>query len=297
MEKLLTSCLSTICQALRDEPELEKKMRLVDDVTEFLLTTPDAFSSCDLSWTGSLYSATSDLLSNRLPAKDRRKVFRLISSLILGFQCFHWFLPPDGQWSASDAKYFNLLTRYTCVEIVMLLDDGHVIDDDYMGVLLIILEHGLMSLVQSDDLSSHLTPDQLSSLIVSIRSVADKMLEFADLHKDETEHSVLLCSIMRLLSLWIIEDNGGVSAKAGNVFTRFVVSVLSKPAPHPSHDSLHAAFNSITVLPDKCKLVMKEIESEMNHLLTTCGQNPDPESECRSVLLSFQTYMAESSPE
>lgn len=293
MDNLLTSCLSAICQALDNESELDKKIKLLEDVTEFLLTTPDAFSSSDVSWTGPLYSATSHLLSNRLPAKDRRKVFRLISSLVLGFQRFHWFLPLDVQWSPSDAKYFNLLIRFICIEIVMLLDESAGIDDDYMGVLLVIMEHGLMCLVQSDDLSSYLTADQLSSLIISIRSAAEKMLQFSDLHKDETEQTVLLFSMMRLLSLWIIEDNEGVSANAGKVFTYSVVSILSKPAPIPSHDLLHAAINSITVLPNKCKEVTKELESQINHLLTSCALNPDPESECTTTVISFRDHMAE----
>lgn len=299
MEALLTTCLSKICEEISRESDLNKKMKLVDDVTEFLLVTPDVFSSSDMTWRQFLYSSIRHLLSSKLPAKDRKKLFKLISSLVLGFGRTNWFMAEDGEWSDADVTYFHLLSRYTCIEIAMLLDDRQPgnIDSDFLGCILIILEHCLICLVECDAVTSHLTPDQICALIVSIRSVSLTMMEFADLHKDDDEYTLIIRSMIRLISLWVREDNEGVSVDAGNTFAAVVVAVLMKcqddtmTVSADSHDLLHAAICSISALPPDCLPAVDELRTQIIRLLSICQHEPDPDSSCASVRESFRCYV------
>ena len=299
METLLTTCLSKICEEMDREPDLHKKMKLVDDVTEFLLSTPDVFSSSDLTWRRFLYSTITHLLSNKIPAKDRKKVFKLISSLVLGFGRINWFMAEDGDWREQDVKYFNLLSRYTCIEIVMLLDgqQDDNIDSDFLGCVLIILEHCLMCLVECDAVSSGLTPSQISALIVAIRSAAITMIEFADLHKDDQELTLIIRSMIRLISLWIREDNEGVTVHAGNMFASVVIAVLTRSQAETtttsSHDLLHAAIAGITDLPSECAQTLSGRRNEISDLMSHCQQDPGPESSCSIVYQSLTDFMSQ----
>jgi hypothetical protein len=298
MENMLTACLTKICEEMNNEPTLEKKIKLVDDITEFLLVTPDVFSAADLKWRQELYQTIKHLISNKMPSQCRRKVFKLISSLTLGFGRVNWFLSPDGDWGVADVQYFNLLSRYVCIEIVLLLDDGRDqnVDSDYLGCLLITLEHCLICLVECDAVTCHLTADQISALIVSIRSAALTMIDFADLHKHEDSFTLVIRSIIRLTSLWIREDNEGVSVPIGNKFVEVVVTVLNHeaaPAPDATdlHELIHAAVTSVTALPSECIPVISENRNKISGLLTACQANSDPDSSCRMVCESFCSFI------
>jgi hypothetical protein len=209
MEVMLHECLAKVCEAFYVERDLQQKMNLCQEITEFLLSTPDVFvdaTSTPRGWLTHLSDTVRHLLQNKLPSDKRSQVFKLASVLTEGFNRIDWFVDfkkwarksrsKEDKWSLEDRKFFGLFTRLTCIEIVLLLEGISKNSQtttsaqiDNLGCLLILIEHEMSCLLDVeyfDDDPLHedkttiasMSPDEVGSLISNIRGVASNVIDY-----------------------------------------------------------------------------------------------------------------------
>ena len=301
MELMLNDCLSKVCQSFQEEADLEVKMNLCEEISDFLLSTPDVFSGSltSLSWLSHVRKTVKHLLQNKLPSDKRILVFRLMSVLTQGLHGIDWFLEREEKWTPDDCHFFGLLTRLTCIELVMLLDSlsskhqNNLLtpipnnqesisssETDLLGSLLILLEHEMSCLLDNEESSKHMSPDEVGSLISSIRGAAFNIIDFLVIKlntsavEDEdttrrlpsnTEPIAIEClSLVRFLCKWLLEDTDITEEQAEQVtpllLKSFQTQSESHPMPSPSFE--HALLSALISINDVKELVMRDETKE-----------------------------------
>jgi hypothetical protein len=264
-----------------------KKMQLAEEITEFLLQTPDACHSSDQSWTNPLALSIAELIKNRLPSDKRRILFRLISSLTHGFGRIDWFRnTQENTWTESDRKLFGLLSRLACVEIVMCIE-AEPLDSELMGSLLIILEHCLSCLVDEESsVASGMEPDALASLIKNIREVAASLIDYLSekwTGEESTLESLEYLSMLRFICQWIIEDTC-LNEEQAESLRPLIVSVLEMQMEKHLLDSPsfeHALLSSLLSLFDVKEFSLESLQIES--FVNNCNLCSNQESTCQKV--------------
>ena len=269
---MLNNCLAQVCQAFEEEQDLEKKMTLCQEITHFLLSTPQVFEdelkplSPGTQWINHVKQSIKHLIQNKIPQDKRVNLFRLISALTHGFNRVDWLFSSD--WTDEDTKLFGLLTRLTCIELVMLLDKMSPLQEketDLLGCLLILVEKEMTCLLEVDKATQRMTPQEIGSLISSFRGVASNMITFLsqsvnanpveNQSQEERDTSTFNCSLqelsmVRFLCQWILEDSD-ISEDQTEQLTPLLLQTFTTISDDNEGSSLrHGILSALLILHD-----------------------------------------------
>lgn len=327
MELMLSECLSKVCLCFYEEKDLELKMNLCQEITDFLLSTPDVFIDTSLTtlprkpWLCHISNTVRHLLQNQLPNDKRVLLFKLMSSLTHGLHRIDWFVDQES-WTEDDCKFFGLMTRLTAIEIVMLLErlsgqesgDTTSLQSDHLGSLLILVEHEMSCLLENDSSTSLMSPDEVGSLISSIRGVASNVIEFlvlkqhspvevdnesrkrslSDLEESSQTASMSIecLSLVRFLCQWLLEDTDVTEDQAEQITPILISSFLSQSQHQAMESPLfeHGILSALLSLNDvkEVLVVDHELKEVLDKQTSSCLVCREGEQEDLPICQEFR---------
>lgn len=161
---------------------------------------------------------------------------------------------------------------------------------DHLGSLLILLEHSMSCLLENDSCSSNMTPDEVGSLITSIRGVSSNMIDFLYLqnrsqedeeeqepkllHSSTTTFSLDPLSLIRFLCMFLVEDTDVTEEQADHitpVILNAFVSQTQDPKMH-SPSFQHGILAALMSLNDVKEVTIQEegLRETLNSFTSTC---------------------------
>lgn len=257
-EATLLHCLRSVLSQLSNESlDVTARLNLCQELADFLLKTPPVFQSQDNSWMHDLFPVVFHFVQNKWSRENRLKLFRLLSALAYGSGRADWFRCNGSlEWTLEGSKFIGLQTRLACVEVVLALDSS-AFDQELIGSCLILLEKAMLLLSNECDnndskLIQLMQPDEVSSIITSMRDVSGKIIEFLSLHSPPTSEALTL-SLVRFICLFLVEDTHVTPGQGEQLLPVLFSSLRHESQSHPGCDD-HAIISALVSLFERTTL-------------------------------------------
>lgn len=256
-ELALLNCLRSILHQLSNESvDLQSRLNLCQELADFLLNTPPVFHSQDKSWLHDIFPVLFHFLQNKWSKENRQKLFRLLSALAYGSGRADWFRYNDTEWTLEESKFIGLETRLACVEVLLALDSSS-FDQELIGSCLILLEKSMLLLSDECDkndskLIQLMQPDEVSSIITSMRDVSGKIIEFFSLYSGSSSEAFTL-SLVRFICLFLVEDTHVTPGQGEQLLPVLFSSLRQESKSHPGYDD-HAIISALVSLFERSTL-------------------------------------------